>query len=112
MSISILLSPDEFELLLSLVLLIAGVVFARYVARLRRQAAAHDHVVEVTNDFVVPHFGSVAGSKVSKNNVYGMRRRFQFQFCLGCARRIRRRRRAAALMVVGGPLLPVAVIAA
>jgi hypothetical protein len=125
MSISIVLSPDELELLLSLVLLIAGVVFARYVAGLRRQAAAHDHVVEVTNDFVVPQrclrcasphapftflFGTVTGSRVSKENVYGMRRRFQFQFCVGCARRIRRRRRAAALMVVGGPLLPVAVI--
>jgi hypothetical protein len=125
MSISILLSPDQFELLVELVVLLAGVVFARYVAGLRRQAAARDHVFEVTNDFVVPQrclrcasphapftflFGSAAGSSVSKENVYGMRRRFQFQFCVGCARRIRRRRRVAALMVLGGPLLPVAVI--
>ena len=125
MSISILLSSYAVELLKSLVVLLAGLVFARYVAGLRKQAAAHDHVFEVTNDFVVPQrclrcasphapftffFGTVTGSRVSKENVYGMRRRFQFQFCLGCARRIRRRRRAAALMVIGGPLLPVAMI--
>lgn len=119
-------SPEIGEALKRIAALIAALVSAYYIADYRRRAASRDHVYECTNDFAVPTrclncaspdapFTFVVASVLSfaawnHRKLYGTRRRFQFHFCLACARPMRRRKHRGTVMIVLALVLPPAWI--